>query len=140
MSEDKMAELRKLSDTAQTVSGDDEDIRGRDVKARDGEDLGKIDDLLIDPEENKVRFLVVASGGFLGIGQTKSFIPVDAVSHISADEVHVTQRRDDVAGAPVYNPELVAERDFYENVYSYYGYAPYWTPGYVYPAFPYPPR
>jgi len=62
MSDEKMAELRKLSDTAQTVAGRDDDIRGRDVKDQDGNDLGKVDDLLMDPQENKVRFLVLASG------------------------------------------------------------------------------
>lgn len=41
MSDEKMAELRKLSDTAQTVASRDDDIRGRDVKDRDGNDLGK---------------------------------------------------------------------------------------------------
>lgn len=135
MSDKRMAELRKLSDTGQTVAGSNDDIRGRDVKDRDGNIIGKVDDLLIDPEENKVRFLVVASGGFLGIGETKSFIPVDAISRITTDEVRLDQQRDYVAGAPAYDPELVEERDFYQDVYSYYGYAPYWTPGYVYSAY-----
>lgn len=136
MSDDRKTELMKLSDTARTVAAGDEDIRGRDVKSRGGEDLGKVDDLLIDPEEDKVRFLVVASGGFLGLGETKSFIPVDAVSRITAEEVHIDRAREEVAAAPVYNPDLVAERDYYENVYAYYGYPPYWAPGYVYPAYP----
>jgi sporulation protein YlmC with PRC-barrel domain len=114
---------------------DDEDIRGRQVKARDGEDLGEVDDLLIDPTENKVRFLVVASGGFLGLGQEKSFIPVDAVSGITAGEVHLDQTRDKVAGAPAYDPDIVEERSYYEDVYGYFGYAPYWAPGYVYPGY-----
>lgn len=140
MSEKKMAELRKLSDTGHTVASEDDDIRGRDVKDRDGNDLGKVDDLLVDPEQNKVRFLVIASGGFIGIGETKSFIPVDAISEVSSDEVRLDQQRDYVAGAPAYDPDLVEEQDFYQNVYSYYGYAPYWTPGHIYPAYPLPPR
>jgi hypothetical protein len=37
-------------------------------------------------------------------------------------------------------PTSIEERDFYQNIYSYYGYASYWTPGYVYPAYPFPPR
>lgn len=43
----------------------------------------------MDPQENKVRFLVLASGGFLGIGETNSFIPVDAISRITPDKVHL---------------------------------------------------
>jgi sporulation protein YlmC with PRC-barrel domain len=138
MTDDQAAKLEKLSDIARTVSREDEDIRGRNVKARDGEDLGEVDDLLVDPTENKVRFLVVASGGFLGMGKTKSFIPVEAVSGITADEVHIDQSRDKIAGAPDYDPDLVEERGYYQDLYGYYGYTPYWAPGYIYPGYPYP--
>ena len=139
MTDDKAASLQKLSDIARTVSQDDEDIRGRNVKARDGEELGEVDDLLVDPAENKVRFLVVASGGFLGLGQTKSFIPVEAVSGITADEVRTDQAKDKIAGAPTCDPDIVEERGYYEDLYGYYGYTPYWAPGYIYPGYPYPP-
>jgi len=139
VTDDKAASLQKLSDIARTVSQDDEDIRGRNVKARDGEELGEVDDLLVDPAENKVRFLVVASGGFLGLGQTKSFIPVEAVSGITADEVRIDQAKDKIACAPTYDPDIVEERGYYEDLYGYYGYTPYWAPGYIYPGYPYPP-
>lgn len=78
--------------------------------------------------------------GFLGIAETNSFIPIDAITRITSDEVRLDQKRDHVAEAPVYDPDLVEERDFYQNVYSYYGYAPYWTPGYIYPVYPFLPR
>src|SRR5690348_16824706 len=86
--------LSKLSETGQTVASDDEDIRGRKVKDKDGEDVGKVADLLIDDAEHKVRFLLVEHGGFLGIGDTKSFIPVDAITRITADDVFVDQSRE----------------------------------------------
>lgn len=38
-------------------------------------------DLLIDDQEHKVRFLLVEHGGFIGLGETKSFIPVDGRSY-----------------------------------------------------------
>ena len=60
--------LHKLSDTGQTVSDATDDIRGRKVKDKDGNDLGKIDDLLIDDRERKVRLLRVEHGGFEGRG------------------------------------------------------------------------
>ncbi|HET8795468.1 MAG TPA: PRC-barrel domain-containing protein [Arthrobacter sp.] len=129
--------LVKLKDTDETVVSGDEDIRGRSVKDRAGEDLGKVDDLLIDSKENKVRFLIVASGGFLGLGESKSFIPVDAVKHVLDDQVRIDQTREHVAGAPAYDPELETDQGYYENVYGYYGYAPFWGAGYVYPGYPY---
>ncbi|WP_221584015.1 PRC-barrel domain-containing protein [Microbacterium sp. G2-8] len=132
--------LIKLSDTDETIANTDEDIRDRTVVDRDGDELGKVKDLLIDRAEGKVRILEVASGGFLGIGQDLVFIPVDAIAAISADEVRVDETRGRVADAPVYDPELIREPETYGGLFDYYGYEPFWGPGYLYPGYPYYPR
>ncbi|MDQ2882777.1 MAG: PRC-barrel domain-containing protein [Actinomycetota bacterium] len=132
------AVLSKLSDSGQTVSNADDDIRGRKVKDKDGNALGKVEDLLIDDQDHRVRFLLVEHGGFLGIGETKSFIPVDAITHITDDEVHINHSRDHVASAPRYDPDLIDDV-FYHNMYGYYGYTPFWGAGYTYPDYPYYP-
>jgi len=131
------ATLSKLSDTGQTVKDAADDIRGRKVKDKDGKDIGTVHDLLIDDRERKVRFLLVEHGGFLGLGRTKSFIPVDAITRITADDVLINHTRDHVAAAPGYAPDLVADRAYHGSIYSHYGYMPYWTAGYGYPPFPY---
>jgi len=59
--------LIRLSDTDFDVP-DEHDIRGRTVIDQNGNEIGKIDDLLMDPQSRRVRFLQVTSGGFLGIG------------------------------------------------------------------------
>lgn len=128
--------LIKLSDTDETVAHSDEDIRGHTVKDTNGEDIGKVSDLLIDQAERKVRLIEVASGGFLGIGQDTTFIPVDAITGITDNEVRLQQTRERVASAPVYDPDLVAERDTYTGIFDYYGYGGYWVPRYEYPAYP----
>ncbi|MBL1285380.1 PRC-barrel domain-containing protein [Streptomyces sp. NBC_01693] len=137
MSDSAAPILSKLSDSGQTVESPDEDVRGRKVTGTDGDDVGKIEDLLVDESERKVRFLLVAHGGFLGFGETKSFIPVDAVTRVTEDQVFIDQARERVANAPVYNPELAENPDYYASVYGYYGYAPFWGPGYIYPGFPF---
>ena len=122
--------LHKLSDTGQTVANAAEDIRGRKVKDKDGKELGTVDDLLIDDQERKVRFLRVEHGGFLGVGETKSFIPVDAITKITGDDVHINHSRDHVAKAPRYDPKLVDDNTYYDSIYGYYGYMPFWGAGY----------
>ncbi len=82
-------------------------------------------------QERKVRFLRVEHGGFLGVGETKSFIPVDAITKIT-DDVHINHSRDHVAKAPRYDPELVDDKTYYGNIYGYYGYMPFWGAGYSY--------
>ncbi|PYI38699.1 PRC-barrel domain-containing protein [Arthrobacter psychrolactophilus] len=128
--------LLKLGDTDETIATPEEDIRNRHVKDRDGEDLGKISNLLVDESERKVRFIEIASGGFLGIGQDKTFIPVEAITSITGDEVRIDQTRERLSNAPAYDPELVRERDTYGSILDYYGYGPFWGPEYRYPDYP----
>lgn len=127
------ATIHKLSDTGNTITPAADDIRGRTVKDKDGEAIGKVHDLLIDDEERKVRFLLVEHGGFLGFGETKSFIPVDAITKISEHEVAINHSREHVAAAPPYDPELIANPKFHSSIYGHYGYTPFWDDGYMYP-------
>jgi len=130
------AMLSRLGASGQTVADPAEDIRGRRVKDKDGDDIGQVADLLIDSQDRKVRFLRVEHGGILGFGATASFIPVDAISRITDDDVYITQPRQHVADAPGYDPDLEDEMDYYGNIYGYYGYMPFWGGGYIYPTYP----
>jgi CBS domain-containing protein len=132
------ATLLRLSDTDLTLADRSEDIRGRKALDMADEELGRIDDLLIDEREHKVRFLQVASGGVLGLGATKFLLPVDAIMRITSDAVYINQTREKIAGAPHYDPELVDER-YVGDLYGHYGYPPYWGLGYEYPPYPYYP-
>jgi sporulation protein YlmC with PRC-barrel domain len=115
--------LSSLRDTDRTISSSDQDIRGRMVKDKDGRDLGRIEDLLVDDIERKVRFMEVATGGFLGFGESKSFIPIDAITRMTPDEVYISHTREHVAGAPRYDPDLVpSDLHYFFNLYPYYGY------------------
>jgi CBS domain-containing protein/sporulation protein YlmC with PRC-barrel domain len=133
---DTKARLVRLSDTNLALADPAEDIRRRKAVDVAGEDLGEVEDLFIDEREQKVRFLEVTSGGFLGLGATKFLLPVDAITHLTVDAVYINQSRERVAGAPRYNPTLVEER-YVSDVYSHYGYPPYWGPDYRYPPYPY---
>jgi sporulation protein YlmC with PRC-barrel domain len=135
MTTNNYGKLVKLRDIGETVADKDEDVRGRHVIDKDGHKLGKIDALLIDDKERKVRFLEVESGGFLGLGERKSLIPVDAIVSIDAHEVHIDQTGSTVAAAPPYDPAL-AEPKFFEDIYGHYGILPFWGLGYTYPAYP----
>ncbi len=137
MASGDMATLRALSDSGLTVANPDEDIRGRKVLDRHGEEVGSVDDLLIDDRENKVRFLRIAAGGFLGLGEEKFLIPVEAITRISDDTVHIDQTREHVASGPRYDPNLVQDMGYWADAYGYYGYGPFWGPGYVYPPYSY---
>ena len=103
--------LVKLGDTDLTVGDPNEDVRGRTVLDRNNDEIGHVDALMIDDQDTKVRFLQVAAGGFLGLGEKKFLVPVDAIVKIDDDHVHVDRTREQVAGAPDYDPTLVLDRD-----------------------------
>jgi sporulation protein YlmC with PRC-barrel domain len=118
----KVPTLSRLRDIGRAVSSSDEDIRGRMVKDKNGQDLGRIEDLLVDDVKWKVRFMEVASGGILGFGDSKSFIPVDAITRMTADNVYISHTLEHVAGAPRYDPTLVAiDVNYLMELYPSYG-------------------
>ena len=122
---EEIPQLVRLRDTDRTVSSSDEDIRGRMARDQDGRDLGTIEGLLIDEAERKVRFMEVGSGGFLGLGESKSLIPVEAITRLTPDAVYIGHTLEHVAGAPRYDPKLMhTELEYFINLFPYYGYPP----------------
>lgn len=136
MNEQPQATLVRLGDTELVPASDTEDIRGRPVVDRDGEDIGDVDELLIDERDKRVRLIEVGSGGFLGIGETKRLIPVEAVTSID-DKVHVDTSRDQVSGSPEYDPKLEHAADYFGSLYGHYGYTPF-SPAAAYAPPPFP--
>lgn len=136
MTDAKFAKLVKLRDSGESLADRGPDIRGRRVIDKHGRSIGKIDALLVDEKDKKIRFLEVESGGILGLGEAKSFIPVDAITEVTDDDVHIDQDAGNVAGAPVYDPALIDHAKFFEDTYGYYGMMPFWAGNYAYPTYP----
>ncbi|NNE41142.1 MAG: PRC-barrel domain-containing protein [Marinicaulis sp.] len=55
-------------------------ISGDEVVNAEGEDLGHIEDLMIDPETGKIEYAVLSFGGFLGLGDKYFAIPFTRLS------------------------------------------------------------
>lgn len=70
--DDRQAAAGLLS--ADTISGDE-------VCNLQDEDLGTIQDLMLDVNEGKIRYAVLASGGFLGMGDRLFAVPWKALKH-----------------------------------------------------------
>lgn len=56
------------------------ELIGMKVEGTDGKSLGKIRDLVIDPEDGDVQYAVLDFGGFLGIGDKYFAVPWDALN------------------------------------------------------------
>lgn len=129
--------LVRLSGSDRIVADAAADVRDRQAVDSNGEQIGRVEDLLIDDTEDRVRFLQIASGGFLGIGKDHVLVPVEAVEAVGPEQVRISRDRSALGKAPVYDPELTEAPAYYADVYGWWGYSPYWTPGYVPPPYPY---
>lgn len=54
-------------------------IKGAEVMNRQDQEIGSIEEVLLDPSSGKVRFAILSVGGFLGLGDTEVAVPWDAV-------------------------------------------------------------
>ena len=129
MASDRAPRLVRLSRSDFAIENFNEDVRGRHVLTIDGDRIGTVEDLLIDREDQTVRFLQVGAGGFLGFGEHTWLIPIEAVREVDEYHVLVDQSREHVAAAPLYNPHVVQTDPYLNDVYEHYGYRPPWVPG-----------
>ena len=120
--------LVRLSDSGLVLEDLTHDVRGLDVYDKSGDQMGTVEDLYADAEERKVRFLDVAAGGLLGLGEKRFLIPVEAVSEVREDRVVVDQKRQRVADSPLFDADLVPQPPYQDELYKYYGYPPYFHP------------
>jgi len=102
--------LIRLSDLDFDISHD-EDIRGCRVYDQDGNEIGKVDDLLVDPSQRRVRFLQVVSGGFLGLGGTMMLVPLEAITMVTDDRIEIDRFGRATSSMTMrYNPTLISQR------------------------------
>ena len=101
-------------------------MRGKDVYDAEGQRLGSVEDLYIDRNEREVRFLEVGAGGFLGIGEKRFLVPVEAVVEVAEDRVTIEPGRTEKVEGPApfdtkVAPPPAAEERRAEDYASPYG-------------------
>jgi sporulation protein YlmC with PRC-barrel domain len=103
---------------------------GDRVVNRKGEDLGKIEDLMIDPEQGRVGYAVLSFGGFLGMGDKLFAVPLQALQLSREDKRFILDvDKERLKNAPGFDKDKwpdISDRSFGTTVYSYYNTKPYW--------------
>ena len=78
-----------------------EAIKRHKVVSRDGDVLGRVDDLVFDPTSGEIRYVILASGGALGIGDKLFVVPfADAEIDYPRERLIFNFSADDVKTAP----------------------------------------
>lgn len=98
---------------------------------RMGEEVGTVDDALVDPASLRTAFLMVSDGGVLGVGRHMRLVPLDAVERLDNQLVVIDRDRDLIQAAPAYRDDFSEDdrENHYLAVYDLYGVEPYWQRG-----------
>lgn len=110
---------------ASLISG--KTIQGTKVFSPAGDDLGHIDDLMIDAASGKIVYGVLQFGGFLGIGSDYHPIPFGRLHYDSARGGYTTDlTRGDLETAPRAEDNWRDDRDWQKRNYDHYQVPYYW--------------
>ena len=102
---------------------------GDEVKNPAGEDLGKVEDLMIDLQAGRISYAVLSFGGFLGLGDKFFAIPWSLLE-VDTDEecFRLDLDKSVLENAPGFDkdnwPQFVT-REWLSDLYVYYNLPPY---------------
>ncbi len=91
-----------------------------------GEDLGKVEDIMIHIDSGRVAYVVLSFGGILGIGDKLFAIPWEALT-LDEDEKHFIMDidKEKLENAPGFDKDNwpdMADPEFGRGVFSFYGF------------------
>ncbi len=99
------------------------EILGMTVKNHQDESIGSINELVLNEPLDRVSSVVVSSGGFLGLGETLSVLPAEAVT-TTKDAVLVNATKETLQQSPRFTadtwPERMNDPSYLVDVYSPY--------------------
>ena len=107
-----------------------ENVQGFAVRDIDNHPVGIVDDLVVDREAGRGRFLKVADDGILGLGfgREHRMVPVDVVQDVAGDTVFLKTDPDVVDFAPKWRP--LSDGTYVSSIIRYFGCTPFWSSDY----------
>ncbi len=105
------------------------DLRGREVHNLQGEKLGSINDIIIDTDSGRASYVLVQSGGVLGMGQRLRAVPTGALDQDMSDtrekrRLTLDVSRDRWDQAPLFERKRLADLENEQQgraLHDYYG-------------------
>jgi len=95
-----------------------------------GEDLGTIEDIMLDIDDGRIAYAVVSFGGFLGIGDKLFAVPWNSL-HVDADNHRFIldipkEKLENAPGFDKSNWPDFADRSLGREIHKFYGTPTYW--------------
>ena len=105
-------------------------LEGNDVRNSAGEDLGKVDEIMIDIPSGRVAYAVLSFGGVMKMGNKLFAVPWEALRVDEDEKCFILDvNRATLESAPGFDknnwPDM-ADTTWAAEVYRHYGAEPYW--------------
>ncbi|WP_176039481.1 PRC-barrel domain-containing protein [Burkholderia stabilis] len=105
-------------------------LEGDRVLTIDGDDIGKVADIMLDVRSGRIAYAVVASGGVRGLGGKLLAVPWNVLALDVERKCFVlpvvTERVRDAPGFDKDRWPAMADPAWAEALHAYYGSSPYW--------------
>ncbi len=102
---------------------------GNDVFNRKDDDLGDIEEIMLDMRSGRVAYAVLSFGGFLGMGDKLFAVPWQALTLDTMNKRFTLDvDKDRLTGAPGFDKDAwpdMADANWARDVHAYYGTTPY---------------
>ncbi len=105
-------------------------LTGTGVVNHNGEDIGSIEDIMIDTSVGHIAYVVLSFGGIMGLGNKLFAIPWGAFAIDTKNEKLILnvpkEKLEQAEGFDKDNWPDMDDLSWRKGIYSYYGYSPYW--------------
>jgi sporulation protein YlmC with PRC-barrel domain len=105
-------------------------IIGTNVFNPNGDSLGEVKEVVIDPNSGRVAYVVVSFGGFLTIGEKLFAIPFSSFKYDTKKNEYILdipkERLEKAPGFDANQWPSMADEKWNREIYTYYDRSPYW--------------
>lgn len=99
---------------------DIEELRWKTLIGNDGEKIGTIESIERDEDTDRVEFLQIGRGGFLGFGAERFLVPVTALVRVDEKSVRIDRPMATLEGVPGYDFERVHDPDYCASIRAWW--------------------
>jgi sporulation protein YlmC with PRC-barrel domain len=105
-------------------------MSGDSVRNLSGDDLGKVQEIMLDVNEGSIAYAVLSFGGFLGMGDKLFAVPWKAMTLVQDEEYFLLDVDKAVLeDAPGFDKDSwpdFSDSNWGQGIHDHYGTAPYW--------------
>lgn len=101
---------------------------GQAVLTSDHQQVGKIDDFVIDQDSGKILYAIIGIGGVLGVGETRVAVPTALFTNARKGSVQINVDKHKLTRAPQLTKDVEQKptADFLGKSYGYFGQKAWW--------------